>query len=100
MDEQMVKYFTRNVPFNEDPAPGTQPIDYWMAKHFDAPELSVVARALLSIKAYEASCERSFSSQKLLHTALRNKLQPEVIQASQFIRLNEQKMRELEATKR
>ncbi|MDR3546657.1 MAG: DUF domain-containing protein, partial [Candidatus Pacebacteria bacterium] len=51
-------------------------------------ELAVVARALLSIPASEASVERSFSAQDSIHTKKRNSLHDATVQASMFIAFN------------
>jgi hypothetical protein len=55
-------------------------------------ELAVVARALLSIPASEASVERSFSAQDSIHTKKRNSLHDVTVQASMFISFNTRAM--------
>jgi len=51
-------------------------------------ELSVVARALLSIPASEAAVERSFSAQGAIHTKLRNRLHDASVEDEMFISFN------------
>jgi len=51
-------------------------------------ELSVIARALLSMPASEAAVERSFSAQGHIHTKLRNSLHDASVQTEMFISFN------------
>src|ERR1700730_13909013 len=48
--------------------------------------LASVALPLLAINPSEASVERSFSQQKLTHSALRNRLGIDIIEAQMFIK--------------
>jgi hypothetical protein len=62
---------------------------YWTSMKDEAPELSCIAICLLSIGISEAACERSFSLQKLTHSALRNRLEASVVEAEMRLRYNE-----------
>ena len=68
-----------------------QQIDYkriWYDYKNIVPELSEVALALLSIPASEASVERTFSTQGLIHTKIRNSLSDCFVQAEMTINFN------------
>lgn len=62
---------------------------FWSYYTLIAPELSEVARALLSITASEASVERTFSAQGLVHSDLRNRMTDDKIEDEMFIKFNE-----------
>ena len=55
---------------------------------FVAPELAKVARAILAITASEASVERSFSKQKIIHRALRSRLLHDHVVDEMVVRSN------------
>jgi hypothetical protein len=65
-------------------------VTYWVDRlHYDETrELSLAAIALMSINPSEASVERSFSAQKLIHSDLRNRLGNDRIIAQMFIKIN------------
>ena len=50
--------------------------------------LATVALAMISINPSEASVERSFSAQKLTHSALRNTLADDAVEAHMYIKIN------------
>ena len=50
--------------------------------------MALATLGLLSINPSEASVERSFSAQKLIHSNLRNRLSSESVIASMFIKIN------------
>ena len=72
-----------SIPFN--------PLDVW---DLYATELSVVAKALLTITASEAAVERSFSKQDAIHTKKRNRMKDEVIERDMFISINGQALKQ------
>ena len=51
--------------------------------------LASVELPLLAINPSEASVERSFSQQKLIHSSLRNRLGNDIIEAQMFIKMND-----------
>jgi hypothetical protein len=63
---------------------------YWVDRldHNDTYELALVAIGLLSVNPSEASVERSFSAQKLIHSNLRNRLCSDSVIGSMFIKIN------------
>lgn len=63
---------------------------FWKNYILNAQELSEIALIILNIGISEASCERSFSLQKLTHSVLRNKLQPSIIEAEMRYKYNKQ----------
>jgi len=69
-------------------------LSYWIRRNGleDSKELSVIALAYLHINPSEASVERAFSRQKYVHTALRNRLHKETIDAMMFIKMNSSAM--------
>jgi hypothetical protein len=71
-------------------------IYYWNDMKETASELSNLAVCLLSIGITEASCERTFSIQKIVHSVLRNRLTPEIVEAEMRIRVNNPKSHKIE----
>ena len=67
-------------------------LSFWSRYQSTVSELSGIAICMLSMGISEASCESSFSVQKLNHTAIRNSLKPESIQAEMRIRYNHKKL--------
>jgi hypothetical protein len=61
---------------------------FWKYYLLFAPELAEIALIILNIGISEASCERSFSLQKLTHSVLRNKLSPPIIEAEMRYKYN------------
>ena len=63
---------------------------YWCDRlyHKDTELLATISIAMLSINPSEASVERSFSAQKLVHTLLRNRLHDDIVEAQMFIKIN------------
>lgn len=55
------------------------PIEYWQEVALDIPLLSMIALAIFSIVPSEASVERSFSNQSLIHSDLRASLHDESV---------------------
>jgi hypothetical protein len=64
------------------------PVAHWKIYRDDAPHLAEAARALLSVVASEAACERSFSAQKLAHSAQKNRMTNDTVIATMRIRMN------------
>jgi hypothetical protein len=62
------------------------PRQVWML--YNSIELSIVARTLLSICASEAAVERSFSTQKFVHSTQRNRLKADAVEAEMMICFN------------
>jgi len=60
--------------------------------------LAQVALVLLSVGASEAAVERTFSTQSLVHTKLRNRLLPPIVEAEMFIRFNRNSLSKSTAT--
>jgi hypothetical protein len=60
----------------------------WTSFTNTAPELSLLAIALLSITASEAAVERTFSRQGLLHSKLRNRLSDDTVRMQMFFSFN------------
>jgi hypothetical protein len=63
----------------------SSPINVW---DLYSCELSVIAKALISVAASEAAVERSFSSQGATHTKRRNRLNNSAVQAEMMIKFN------------
>jgi hypothetical protein len=85
---QLGRYLTKFAPFDESISPEVSARDYWFGKFVAVPELSTVAIAILSLASSEASVERSFGRQTLVHTPLRNSLGDENIEAEVFVQMN------------
>jgi hypothetical protein len=66
------------------------PIKAWQSFRDVAPELTIVAVAILSICASEAPVERSFSIQDRIHSKSRNRLKDDIVEAQMFIKFNTQ----------
>jgi hypothetical protein len=62
--------------------------EFWDLNIDTAPELSIVAIAILSIVASEASVERTFSAQGSVHSKQRNRLLDSRVEAEMFIKFN------------
>jgi hypothetical protein len=60
----------------------------WNLYLLDAPIISHAAVAILSVSASEASVERTFSAQGLVHSDLRNRLADATVEAELFIKFN------------
>ncbi len=62
---------------------------YWDAVGFELPVLRFVAISVLGkCVATEASCERMFSTEGLVHNSVRNQLNPSVVDAMVRVRNN------------
>ena len=59
-------------------------------------ELSIVAQALLTMPASEASVERTFSAQGAIHTKKRNRLLDTTVQATMFVNFNHKAIKKLQ----
>jgi hAT family C-terminal dimerisation region len=62
------------------------PLDYWNSRVILQPDLARFALDMLALPATSAECERVFSSAKLLITAARNRLHPDIIEANECLR--------------
>ena len=71
---------------DEDHETSTEPIAYWVSKQFKYPRLSWMALDVMTVPAMSAECERLFSAVGLMVTALRNRLDAEVIGLIQTLR--------------
>ena len=60
----------------------------WTSFTNTAPELCLLAIALLSITASEAAVERTFSRQRLVHSKLRNRLSDDTVRMQMFFSFN------------
>ena len=63
-------------------------LTYWEGLALTIPLLSKIALSVYSIVPSEASVERSFSHQSIVHSDLRNKLSDEAVQSVMFVRMN------------
>lgn len=76
---------------------------YWSNVGPDLPCLLIVYSVLRVCAASEAQCERYFSSEAILHSSLRNRMAPDLIQAILNIRFNQkfivERMQSLEKAK-
>lgn len=61
-------------------------LHYWNARILSQPDLSRFALDMVSVPISSAECERIFSSAKLLITSSRNRLRPDIIEASECLR--------------
>jgi hypothetical protein len=93
--QQYLRDYTQLIPQNsvnfDANSPEKRETDwllFWSKMKIFAPELSNVATCLLSLAISEASCERSFSVQKLTHSKLRNRLNDQIVEAEMIIRFN------------
>jgi hypothetical protein len=59
---------------------------YWNARILSQPDLARFALDMVSVPISSAECERIFSSAKLLVTSSRNRLRPDVLEASECLR--------------
>jgi hypothetical protein len=64
------------------------PMNAWTSVVDGPSELAQVAVALLSVCASEAAVERSFSIQDLVHSKVRNRSGPDMVEAQMFLRMN------------
>jgi hypothetical protein len=93
--QQYLRDLTQEIPKNSINYDEEQPnqteinwISYWTRMKKTVPELGTIAVCLLSLGISEASCERSFSIQKLTHNALRSRLNEDIVEAEMIIRFN------------
>ena len=61
---------------------------FWQRAASTLPNLAKVALRLLRVNPTEASVERSFSAQGILHSDLRNRLSDESVESLMFVRMN------------
>ena len=61
-------------------------MDYWNARILSQPDLARFALDMLAIPVSSSECERVFSSAKLLITASRNRLHPDIIEANKCLK--------------
>ena len=61
-------------------------LNYWNSRIRSQPDLARFALDMLALPASSAECERIFSSAKLLITASRNRLHPNIIEANECLR--------------
>jgi hypothetical protein len=62
------------------------PLDYWNARISSQPDLARFAIDMLALPVSSTECERVFSSAKLLITASRNRLRPDIIEANECLK--------------
>jgi hAT family C-terminal dimerisation region len=79
-NDAYLSYIDRDLETGEDL------LDYWNSRLLSRPDLARFALDMLAIPATSAECERVFSSAKLLVTASRNRLLPDVIEANECLR--------------
>jgi hAT family C-terminal dimerisation region len=68
--------------------PKFDPKDVWFYYSDEAPELTTCALALLSLPSSEASVERSFSQQAIVHRKHRNRLNSQQVEAEVILKFN------------
>ena len=61
-------------------------LEYWNSRILSQPDLAHFALDMLALPVSSAECERIFSSAKLLITASRNRLKPDIIEANECLR--------------
>jgi len=61
-------------------------LHYWNARILSQPDLARFGLDMVSVPISSAECERIFSSAKLLITSSRNRLRPDIIEASECLR--------------
>ena len=85
---QLDKFFENNPPFNSIPRSASVDEFWSMAKMKGAKALASVVLPLLRITASEASAERTFSQQKMVHRPTRTSLSHGNVNAEVSIRMN------------
>ena len=85
---QLDKFHENSPPFNSIPRAASVE-EFWTApKLTGAKELASMVLPLLRVTASEASTERTFSQQKLVHRPTRTSLSHGNVEAEVFIRMN------------
>lgn len=64
--------------------------EYWRHSAYDFRSLSVIYTVLAACPATEASAERFFSYEKIVHSELRNRMNPDLVNAILTVKCNEQ----------
>lgn len=90
LQEQLGQWVQRAGPLTVPPAqnPPLDPSTYWRSISLHVPLLSKVALTIFAIAPSEASVERSFSHQGLVHSDLRASLDDSSVQAVMTVRMN------------
>jgi hypothetical protein len=82
-DDEDVKRYDEELS-----SPRFDPKELWFFYSDEAPELAMCALALLSLPSSEASVERSFSQQAIVHRKHRNRLNGEQVEAEMKLKFN------------
>ena len=85
---QVGQWVTRNGPLAITERPLPQPVQYWEGIALHVPILAKVAITIFTVTPSEASVERSFSHQSLLHSDLCANLEDESVRALMSVRMN------------
>ena len=85
---QMGQWVTRTGPLTIPQGPLPAPVPYWQGIALHVPLLAKAALCLFRLAPSEASVERSFSNQTLLHSDLRSSLDDQSIHAEQWCSKN------------
>ena len=81
---QLGQWAMRTGPLAIPQGPPPDPVMYWQSIAMNVPQPAKAVLCLFSLSPSEASVERSFSNQTLLHTDLRSSLDDASIQAAQW----------------
>jgi hypothetical protein len=88
LKKEVGQWVTRSGPLAINARPLPKPLEYWEGVALHVPILARVATTLFSVVVSEASVERSFSHQGLLHSDLRSNLDPSSVKALMTVRMN------------
>jgi hypothetical protein len=69
---------------------------YWSTLRFSCPEIYFIYQILSHCCATEAGTERMFSSEKMIHSMIRNRLDPQLVAAIMTIRWNYEALQQFE----
>jgi hypothetical protein len=92
LKKEVGQWVTRSGPLAINARPLPRPLDYWEGVALHVPILARVTTTLFNMVVSEASVERSFSHQSLLHSDLRTNLDPSSVRALMTVRMNFHRM--------
>lgn len=90
---------TNSLPARKHGPPVDLLSDYWKVAGLTLPALKTIYNVLKVCSSSEAECERYFSSEAIVHSDLRNALEPELVNDILFIQYNQKSVKEQEKIK-
>lgn len=81
LDDEVINYRSKKSITKDN-----NPLEWWKKHAFEFPVLSFAAKCFFAVPATSAPVERLFSSAGLVVTSLRNRLHPDIVDATLFLK--------------